>query len=64
MFFSADDPDTLVVGKIVGIGLADEMKDRHYVLVDGIDGKLNYAETVRGHRRPGRVRRGQAVRSG
>ncbi|WP_136661345.1 DUF3363 domain-containing protein [Nitratireductor sp. XY-223] len=45
--FRADDPSARTVGKIVGIGLADEMNDRHYVLVDGIDGKLHYAEIGR-----------------
>lgn len=42
--FRADDPTAKVVGKIVGIGTADEMSDRRFVLVDGIDGRLHYAE--------------------
>ena len=42
--FRADDPSARAVGKIVSTGLADEMNIRRYVLVDGIDGKLHYAE--------------------
>ena len=34
-----------VIGKVVGIGLADEIHDRQYVVVDGIDGRVHYAET-------------------
>ncbi len=45
--FRADDPGARAVGKIVDVGLVDEMNERHYVLVDGIDGKLHYAEIGR-----------------
>ena len=34
-----------VIGKVVGVGLADEIYDRQYVVVDGIDGRVHYAET-------------------
>jgi type IV secretory pathway VirD2 relaxase len=33
------------IGKVVGVGLADEVYDRQYVVVDGIDGSVHYAET-------------------
>ncbi len=42
--FDVTDPEAKITGKIVGMGLSDEMNDRHYVLVDGTDGKLHYAE--------------------
>jgi type IV secretory pathway VirD2 relaxase len=41
--FKADDPKTRAVGRIIGMGLSDEINNRHYVIVDGIDGKLHYA---------------------
>lgn len=31
-----------VIGRVVARGLADEMKDRHYLIVDGTDGKTHY----------------------
>lgn len=43
----ANSPKARVVGKAIGLVLADEMVDSHYVLVDGFDGKLYYAEINR-----------------
>jgi type IV secretory pathway VirD2 relaxase len=37
--------DTPVIGRVVEVGLADEMNDRKYLVVDGIDGRIHYAET-------------------
>jgi type IV secretory pathway VirD2 relaxase len=34
-----------VIGKVVEVGIADEMTDRKYLVVDGIDGRVYYAET-------------------
>ena len=39
-----------IVGRVAGIGLTDEINDRHYVVVDGVDGKVHYADV--GHLRP------------
>lgn len=39
-----------IVGRVAGIGLTDEINDRHYVVVDGIDGRVHYADI--GHQRP------------
>jgi type IV secretory pathway VirD2 relaxase len=39
-----------IVGRVAGIGLTDEINDRHYVVVDGIDGRVHYADI--GHLRP------------
>jgi Protein of unknown function (DUF3363) len=33
-----------VVGKVAAIGLADELSDRRYVVIDGIDGRVHYAD--------------------
>ena len=33
-----------VVGRVVGRGLADELRDRHYLIVDGIDGRAHYVD--------------------
>jgi type IV secretory pathway VirD2 relaxase len=34
-----------VIGRLVEVGIADEMTDRTYLVVDGIDGRIHYAET-------------------
>jgi type IV secretory pathway VirD2 relaxase len=36
-----------VIGRVVEVGIADEMTDRKYLVVDGIDGRIHYAETGR-----------------
>lgn len=33
-----------IVGKVVSVGLADEHRDRRYMIVDGIDGRSHYAD--------------------
>jgi type IV secretory pathway VirD2 relaxase len=44
------EPGTMrpVVGRIVVRGLSDELGDRHYLIVDGIDGRSHYVEIGRG----------------
>jgi type IV secretory pathway VirD2 relaxase len=37
-----------VVGKVIARGLADEHRDRHYLLVDGVDGRAHYVDIGRG----------------
>jgi type IV secretory pathway VirD2 relaxase len=37
-----------VVGRIIVRGLSDEMSDRHYLVVDGIDGKSHYIDIGKG----------------
>ena len=39
---------TPIIGRVVMRGLADEREDRHYLLVDGIDGRTHYAEIGKG----------------
>lgn len=39
---------TLVIGRIAGKGLADELHDRGYVVVDGIDGRAYYVKLTKG----------------
>jgi hypothetical protein len=36
-----------VIGRVVEVGTADEMTDRKYLVVDGIDGRIHYAEMGR-----------------
>jgi type IV secretory pathway VirD2 relaxase len=36
-----------VIGKVVAVGLVDEITDRQYVIVDGTDGRVHYAELGR-----------------
>jgi len=45
--FDAGQSNAKTVGKIVAIGLSNELQDHHYVVVDGVDGKLHYAEIGR-----------------
>ena len=33
-----------IVGRVISRGLADEHRDRHYLLVDGIDGRSHYVD--------------------
>lgn len=44
---SAEDAKS-ITGRIVLRGLADELNDRHYLIVDGIDGRTHYVEIGRG----------------
>jgi type IV secretory pathway VirD2 relaxase len=37
-------PSEPVVGRIAARGLADELRDRHYLIVDGIDGCAHYVD--------------------
>ena len=37
-----------LVGRLVTRGLSDELKDRHYLIVDGTDGRAHYVEIGRG----------------
>ena len=36
-----------VIGRVIARGLSDEMADRHYLLVDGIDGRLHHIDIGR-----------------
>lgn len=36
-----------LVGRLVSRGLSDELKDRHYLVVDGVDGRAHYVEIGR-----------------
>jgi type IV secretory pathway VirD2 relaxase len=47
--FGAGDGDTEpVVGRVIARGFADEHNDRHFLLVDGIDGHAHYVDIGRG----------------
>ena len=37
-----------IVGRIVARGLADELHDRHYLVVDGVDGRSHYIDIGKG----------------
>jgi type IV secretory pathway VirD2 relaxase len=45
--FSGARKSQSVIGRLVEVGVADEMTDRKYLVVDGIDGRIHYAETGR-----------------
>jgi hypothetical protein len=48
---------TPLIGKVVAVGLVDEITDRQYVIVDGTDGRVHYAPL-------GRLRRGEIPHRG
>lgn len=37
-----------IVGRVVARGLADEMQDRHFLIVDGVDGRSHYIDIGKG----------------
>lgn len=45
--FDAESSASKVTGKVVTMGLSNELQDHHYMVVDGTDGKLHYAEVGR-----------------
>ena len=45
--FDASQPGKKITGKLVALGLSDEFNNHHYAIVDGVDGKLHYAEIGR-----------------
>lgn len=40
--FQLGEDDRAIVGRVVGKGLADELYDKDYLIVDGTDGKAHY----------------------
>lgn len=44
----ADAKARRVVGRVLGRGLSDELNDRHYLIVDGVDGRTHYVDIGRG----------------
>jgi Protein of unknown function (DUF3363) len=48
--FDARKSGNRIVGRVAGLGLTDEINDRHYIVVDATDGKVHYADV--GHLRP------------
>ncbi|WAC49766.1 relaxase/mobilization nuclease RlxS [Asticcacaulis sp. SL142] len=39
-----------IVGQLIRRGLSDELKDRHYMIIDGVDGRLHYVDIGQGER--------------
>jgi type IV secretory pathway VirD2 relaxase len=50
-----------IVGRVINRGFSDEHRDRHYVMVDGIDGRVHYVDIGRGDATPS-VPEGATVR--
>ncbi|HVI97525.1 MAG TPA: relaxase/mobilization nuclease RlxS [Sphingomonas sp.] len=48
IFDPADGAAAPIVGRVILRGLADELHDRHYLIVDGIDGRTHYVELGKG----------------
>lgn len=42
--FGAASARLRIVGRVVGLGLSDELRDKHFLVVDGIDGRVHYAD--------------------
>jgi type IV secretory pathway VirD2 relaxase len=45
--FDNQKPGNRVVGRVAAVGLGDEIDDRHFLVIDGIDGKVHYADAGR-----------------
>ena len=45
--FDPAQANSKAVGRIVALGLSNELQDEYYVVVDGVDGKIHYAEIGR-----------------
>jgi type IV secretory pathway VirD2 relaxase len=45
--FDGEASATPVIGRVAAVGLTDEINDRHFVVVDGNDGKVHYADIGR-----------------
>ncbi|MBP8232044.1 relaxase/mobilization nuclease RlxS [Rhizorhabdus sp.] len=43
-----DQLDQPIVGRVVHRGFSDEHRDRHYLIVDGVDGRVHYLDIGRG----------------
>ncbi len=41
-----------VVGRLIGRGFSDEHRDRHYMMIDGVDGRVHYVDIGRGGATP------------
>src|SRR3546814_5717433 len=37
-----------IVGRLISRGFSDEHRDRHYMMVDGVDGRVHYVDVGRG----------------
>jgi type IV secretory pathway VirD2 relaxase len=51
--FDVSNPSSRIVGRVAGLGLSDELYDKHYLVVDGLDGRVHYANV--GHIPPEQV---------
>lgn len=50
-----------VVGRLISRGFSDEHRDRHYMMIDGVDGRVHYVDIGRGDATPS-VPEGATVR--
>ncbi|MFB9075771.1 DUF3363 domain-containing protein [Citricoccus parietis] len=50
-----------LVGRVIHRGFSDEHRDRHYLIVDGVDGRVHYVDIGRGDATPS-VPEGATVR--
>src|SRR3546814_2371913 len=50
-----------IVGRLISRGFSDEHRDRHYMMVDGVDGRVHYVAVGRGDATPS-VPEGATVR--
>ncbi|MCF3947833.1 relaxase/mobilization nuclease RlxS [Acidiphilium iwatense] len=49
IIYDPSDPETRpIIGRLVRRGLADEIDDRHYLIVDAVDGRTHYVEIGKG----------------
>ena len=42
--FDPSDPKARIVGQVMARGFSDEINDRYYLIIDGVDGRTHYAQ--------------------
>ena len=45
--FLAENTPKPVIGRVAAVGLTDEISDRHFIVIDGTDGRVHYADIGR-----------------
>jgi len=48
IFDPAESAGTTITGRVVARGLTDELNDRHYLIIDGVDGRSHYIDIGKG----------------
>jgi len=42
--FDSKSPNSRIMGRVAGLGLSEELHDKHYLVIDGLDGRAHYTD--------------------